>query len=1523
MTMLTPTTVSFARTCKKAINQLCIAATAALMTLGISVGASAAPVQYPLFISNPVKPIMMLNMSRDHQLFFKLYDDYSDIWDMRTQIQQGGQLVANSNYDKPGQDGMADTTYIHKYRYYGYFDSDKCYTYANNLFSPSRYVHKDTRYCNYGGGKDEWSGNLLNWAAMTRLDAVRKILYGGKRFVDEESRTVLERAYIPEDAHAFAKYYNGTDIAQLTPFTDVTGGTNTATSGITFCNSTTPTGTAIGFSQVVSANSSVAPLLKVARGNFSLWASNAAVQCRWDTRSNDNDASLSAIQAYSSSPKRSGSSIPKTTDNPTPPEDALDLADYAVRVSVCESKFVDIPKSEKDIINPSDLDLNNEEGCVKYPNGQFKPIGLLQEYGEKGTINFGLMTGSYSRNKSGGVLRKNVGSMTDEINLNTGIFSANVKSNAANTIIGTLDRLTIYGYSHKDGWYIDAAAGGDNCNWGLVGDFADSQCSNWGNPQTEIYLESLRYLAGQAVNGDFKTDDSSRIPGLKTAEWVKPVTMDNYCAPLNILQFNASTSSYDFLDDQLTTASQIGATDLNKTTDDVGTAEGITGKYFVGMATGTETLEEGKQLCTPKTIASLSNVNGTCPDAPRLQGGFKIAGLAHHARKTGITMSGLDAERLSGTKSRFLKPKVHTYGVALAPAVPKIEIPVPGYSSDAKKNITLLPACRNSTTGGNCAIVDFKVIKQTHVGNTYEGSLYVNWEDSEQGGDYDQDLWGLIDYKVTNTTVKISTRIIAQSSGHSIGFGYVVGGTDNDGFHVQSGITNFRYGDRCTGLKGNICTCRGDWLGRCNHAESGWKSKDFNVSDSKDAAVKSLQQPLYYAAKWGGYADDEATDALIAGQLNPPTYFFATDPRQLAESMRAAFTDIAERTGSSSGVATNSTSLNGSSFLYQAVFNSDNWHGGLNAFKFDAAGKLIRDNSKVNKPPKIEVSTDYDHVQPVPSNRNIFTYDGTSGLDSGLRNFTWDNLTLLQKGFLRAPTDPVGDDTNAQRRLDWLRGSAAAESGADALRSRVIDKEGNRNIIADIVNSTPVFVGETNFRYQRLAEGGNKYAAYLAQKKLRTPKVVVGANDGKLHVFHANTLQELYAYVPNLVFPKLRYVTAANYGRSTNPHQYLLDGPLTVSDVYDGTNWRTIVVGTLGGGGRGVFGVDVSSDTEPKVLFEISEQDFPELGYVLGKPIIMPLKDGRWGAIFGNGSDSGNTGVATQSHLFVVDIFDAKNKSKTKIISTGAGRGLSAPAVLPDVNGVATAVYAGDLNGHLWKFDLSDPTLSNTALTNKVKLLFHATTGENTPKEQPITAAPTLGVNSSMGGTIMVYFGTGKYFEENDHRVSSANPRHSFYAIADIGTKVNRDSLAEKVLDSSSRLITLKDGPIVWQTADITNGKNGWFMNFSQLTEERVISKALLIADKLVFPTIIPKATQCDYGGNSWLVEVPAVGDKFIGYQVLKDPPKELPLTTAAIGFALTKDAASVQFGTTLAEPDQLDANDNNSSGRQSWRELD
>lgn len=1412
---------------------------------------AAEPAQSPLFMTQPVRPIAMLNMSNDHQLFFKLYDDYSDIDD----------------------DGEPDTTYKHGYDYYGYFDSGLCYEYANNRFEPANTVSSQG-YCNVGTNSGEWSGNFLNWATMTRVDAVRKILYGGKRSTDSATQTVLERAFLPNDAHSFAKYYNGGDISQLTPLSpSETEDYDDEDSGITICNTTDPSDR-----DVLSQNVNAPPLMRVAEGNYALWASNERWQCRWGTQSNGNDSSVSGIYAHSSSPSKGGDG------------DSDMNADYNVRVEVCDKDFV-----------PEE----NASGCVAYGES-LKPTGLLQEFGEDESIYFGLMTGSYSANKSGGTLRKNAGSMADEINADgTFVAPTGADLDSFNGIVNTLDRLRIYGYRFGDGTYF-GTTGSDSCRWEEAS-FSDGTCSNWGNPQSELYLESLRYLAGQDATDAFDVSDAGRIDGLNTATWAAPVDNDNYCAPLNVIQFNASTSSYD--GDQLDGFADLGAgaATLSSFTNAVGTAENIHGnQYFVGEVGG-EGAGDNDQLCTAKTVSGLATVLGTCPDAPRLQGSYQVAGMAYYARSEGIQIKGTSNDRRSTVK---------TYGVALAPAVPQVSVPVPG----SERSVSIQPACRNRTTtpDANCAIVDFKVVEQSSTvvdgisANT--GKLYVNWEDSEQGGDYDQDMWGVIEYAVSSTNVTVSTNVVAESTPNVMGFGYVIGGTTNDGFHVHSGINGFQSTSGVTTIK----ACDDD--NGCNDSDSATAST-FVIGAS---TAQALEQPLFFAAKWGGYADEDKDDVAASENEN---YYFATDPRELQRGLRETFGRIAAGIGAASSVATNSTRLTEGSFVYQALFNSEDWSGEIRSFEIGAQGAISN---------SIAATTD----SGMPTNgagRTIYTYnDGGTG--AAMVDFTWANLSDTQRNHL------IDGDTAAvgQARLDWLQGDRSNE-GAGGLRER-------SKLLGDIVNSSPVYLGDRDYGYGLLSadQGGDEYALHVEAKSDETPTLFVGANDGMLHAFYAegnSALQERFAYVPNGVYPKLAKLTEPNYGRDDLSHEYTVDGPLTVGDAYVGGDWKSVLVGTFGAGGKGIFALDVTDPDYPELMFELGPDDLSALGnmgYILGQPQIARMANGRWAVVFGNGYDAGT------SQLFIVDLETPTDTSRTKVINTGAGSGLSGVALLGDAYGQINKAYAGDLEGNLWMFDLSDTQTNQWEVGISGEPLFVARDSDG--DRQPITGAPTLGFNSlkrhtvtDAKGVIMVYFGTGKYFENSDNLASADTPQNSFYAIADLGAELDYTSapgldgrpsiLHEKsiTLDGVQRTIDGQDqNEPDWSDADI----NGWFIDFDTVLGERVVSKPLLLFDRLIFPTLIPSAVACEFGGRSWLMELVAIGDRYYGQNLLDgiDEYSSLILGDPTYGvvsqgegkliFNPSDGGGDVEQGE-ISRPQEKDLDiPTDGLGRQSWRQI-
>lgn len=1440
---------------------------AACVSLALSCeSAIALPAQSPLYLVTPTTPVMMLNLSKDHQLYFKAYDDYSDLTD--------------SNGGDP--DGIPDTTYVNKYKYYGYFDSAKCYRYdaTNNYFIPNS-MADSSGYCS--SSAQEWSGNFLNWATMTRLDAVRKILYGGKRSIDT-SDTVLERAFLPRDAHSFAKYYNGADINKLTPFT-VTNSQNTVTSGITLCNTTLPDGV-----HTYSQDTTSPPSFYIVSGNYSLWGSSPQVQCGFGTSTalkNNNNSTLSGIQANPGNPTNSdflGSGASPGL--------------FTVRVKVC-------------------VDGMLESNCQKYPTAT-KPVGLLQKFGETSLINFGLMTGSYGANKSGGVLRKNVGNMLNEIATTT---DGHFITPTGGSIIGTIDKLRAYGYDMSGNGVGYGGYGGDKCTYQLTS-FTNGQCTNWGNPQSEIYLESLRYLSGQTSPTSAFTVDTNSINtkmGLTNATWSPPVTNANYCAPLSVIQFNTSSTSYDTDDTDSATVSDLGLSNvaaLKAQTDAVSLLEGITNtNRFVGQIIGGSG-DQLNQLCTAKNISALSLVSGLCSDAPAIEGGYNIAGLAYYARHNGIPL-----RNVSGRNSAT----VRTYGVALNTATPKIKVMVPNSSNF----ITIQPACRNTKNAiaTSCAIVDMKITQQNfgvtlsgytgdyaflngQIANT--GKLYIDWEDSMQGSDFDQDMWGVLNYVVTGNKVLITTQVVDQSSTGVMGFGYVITGTDHDGFQVHSGINNFQYDNSangfvgCTLNAGSQCTCLATGVtdGTCNVTGSAARSQLYNITN---ATISRLPSPLELAAKWGGYSNDfernlrqtlganynsGSLDNAIKTRDISDSFFYATNPTQLEASLAAAFRSVADSIGSSSSVATNSARLSEGSYVYQAQFNSAKWNGAIYAFGWDNNGNL-------QSTPSI-LSTSGNGMQKTDQGRTIYTYNRTA-----LTSFDWNNLNSSQQASLVDTGET--NTTNAQARVSWIKGSYAGEVDNGFLRNR--GRDSSRNILGDIVNSSPAYFGGYDFRYSQLpGSAGSSYGAYLLSKQQKTPKLFAGANDGMLHAFNASTLSELWAYIPSMVYPQMLKYSKPTYGSSSNPHQYSVDGPVAVGDAYINGNWRSIVVGALGAGGKGIYALDVTDDV-PKLLFEFNSTDFPEMGYIIGKIQVAPLMNGHFGVIFGNGDSSNTT-----SQLIIIDL-DNSSHDASKIINTQTGMGLSTPALLLNSYGQVIRAYAGDLSGNLWRFNLDSSSMSDWVLAYKV---FSATTSNNIV--QPIFAAPTIGLNQQKNNDYMLYFGTGKYYETADNTASIAT--QTFYAIADIGGTVQRSSLLQKTLGSNNGIRTVSTDNPTWAS------QNGWYLDFDSQANlgERVNTKALLLQDKLIFPTLVPGSDPCLGGGRSYLMEVTAIGDKYTQQHLLDGIASHDYFVLGDVGFGLkglsNSDGSIIGSGT---DSSLLNSNAHVSPlslGRQVWRQV-
>ena len=999
----------------------------ALSFSGAALAQALLPAIPPNITTSAPRPMIMLNMSRDHQLFYRAYDEFSDLTG----------------------DGLPETTYRHSFDYYGYFDSYKCYSYSgiSNRFEPTAVT--GSKYC-----AGNWSGNFLNWATMTRMDIVRKVLYGGMRTstMDTGSLTVLERANLPTDAHSFAKYYKGADLPLLTPFDDELspsklisnndnntarrvnqfvaasntqhvvgsgGGTNPGTSATplcavqvnalypdividpgtgtvgpdpskpanyhcvthsvnydaaftikvgdqiratnvddvtrymqgvalavnvsatagsswvtvlvpqagfvnpsatvvkkwqifnltqtsaTICNTTlgNNVGNISGIASDAAANgdshtNTNPPIMRVARGDYQLWNANERWQCYWSEEkaaSNGNNIAITGLGAGASNPSKTSQGVTISGNGP----------DFVVRVSACATGLI------------------GKERCQRYPSGNFKPIGLLHEYGEGNLAEFGLFTGSYAKNISGGVLRSNIGSFRNEVNyLSDGTYTS------ATGIVFTLNRIKIYGYRYSDGTYI----GDNDCTYQLTG-LSDNKCTSWGNPMGTMFIESLRYLGGLTASSTYDyTESGSKdaAMGLPHPAWVDPFTRgtaieqtfgQGQCRAINAINFNASVTSYDANDarNQWTPFGTLpGSPSLVSYINIIGNDEGIHGNtWFIGNGGAVN-----NRTCTGKTIGSLAAVTGLCPDAPGYFGSYALSGAAYYARNNAVYKT-VTAAQLKANPDAF---KVKSFSVALSPGKPRIEIPHP---TDNTKKIVLQPSYQLVVGGtfGAGTLVDFRVIGTP---TATEGKFLIVWEDSEQGGDYDSDVSGILRYEVIGTTVYIYTQVFYAATANPQGFGYTISGTNKDGAHFHSGILNYNFTDPTT-----LTVTRTDGTahpnintsGGCTACQSGQPESRATYSFSGSAAGQ-LADPLWYAAKWGGTSkvtdpasnsdpkgsftkptadksnwDIKKLDGSSGGDGIPDSYFLAIRPSELESALRSAFDAIVGTSNTAPAVA--------------------------------------------------------------------------------------------------------------------------------------------------------------------------------------------------------------------------------------------------------------------------------------------------------------------------------------------------------------------------------------------------------------------------------------------------------------------------------------------------------------------------------------------------------------------------------------------------------------------------------------------
>jgi type IV pilus assembly protein PilY1 len=613
----------------------------------------------------------------------------------------------------------------------------------------------------------------------------------------------------------------------------------------------------------------------------------------------------------------------------------------------------------------------------------------------------------------------------------------------------------------------------------------------------------------------------------------------------------------------------------------------------------------------------------------------------------------------------------------------------------------------------------------------------------------------------------------------------------------------------------------------------GDTGKAVNDVPPADDDLATHQHMTSFFVSVGDIADANAEDLRNAADAGHGYSARPGDPRhgkyywkldnasQFVSALKGALSNIAAAEGSGTAAVTDDPERTASAGAqaYEVEYDTADWAGDVTEHRVDAIG-TDQDAKEWSAAAQLSATLAKNGWQ----GRRVLV-DSDQGGARKLVPFNEDafggqtNADALFKDPAEAGLSQMPSLTDAQKArmtsanlIAWLCGDA---SNDDIFRGRPTGKP-----LGDIVHATPVYVDY---------DGPGSNAGDL---------VIAGANDGMLHAFDAATGQEAWAWVPSVLAGKLWQLADAGYA---SKHRFFMDGPLSVREIaLGGGKKQWILTGGFGAGAKGYWALDITDKNNPAFLWMAVPGgngqgivDAENIGYGLGKAYLAKV-GGTWRAILPGGYDTADS----HAHVFMLDALSGEHLHD---FDTGAG-----DAAAPDGIGAATFhlanpadgstswAFAGDLLGDAWRFDLAGCNSQNCGATK----IFDGSA------DQPITAEMQV---SSWDKHVLLFFGTGRYLDVDD--LASQEPQ----AIYSIESGISTGGAVEAL-----KLPITKDRLSAFASDSASGGAcsafplPGWYLDLPN-AKERVYLRAELGAGLLLVSSVVPEASACEAGGQSWL----------------------------------------------------------------------
>lgn len=601
-----------------------------------------------------------------------------------------------------------------------------------------------------------------------------------------------------------------------------------------------------------------------------------------------------------------------------------------------------------------------------------------------------------------------------------------------------------------------------------------------------------------------------------------------------------------------------------------------------------------------------------------------------------------------------------------------------------------------------------------------------------------------------------------------------------------------------------------DALPEKNYSSNGTKKGDITAPSSMlpygyDGSFADYANGTYV---WRAASSDKGHDMWHAA-INGRGQFYAVES---GENLKKAFEQIIGTINTKTEPDMTSTATSGSNNTRYDVGKFTGNYEPKNGWKGFIKAETVRTDGSTAPTPGWNGQNTADKLDALnatgattnTSNRLILSWSDKWVTDKykGGVLFQWANddskLSSTQKAWLQKTPNGSGTDEGAtagQNRLNFIRGARTLEGSESNGYTAAKPFRERKSIQGDIINSIIWFTGPPSSNYPLKG-----YADFTRSKSSRTPMIYAGGNDGMLHGFSATDGTEKIAYIPQGIIPSLGRLTDPTYNQK---HRNFVDGSPMTGDIYTGpnietdttpgANWKTMLVGSLGAGGKGYFVLDVTnpnsfSTTDASSLVKLdrtrstdsamsaaaapncalagmisAEQtactkavlEDRDIGNIIATPVfdennpmrttqITRMNNNRWAVIMGNGYNS-----TTQRPVLLIQYLDNDMELKRipvvgavdaslADIGTGTGiasdNGLAAPRLI-DLNGdgLPDIAYAGDNQGNMWKFDLTSADASNWGVAFSGQPLFTAqgpaSLNSTRTLPQSITAPPTVRAN--------------------------------------------------------------------------------------------------------------------------------------------------------------------------------------------------